>query len=437
MNIAFIVAQFPVLSEAFILNQIAGAIDQGHEVHIYALNGRPDKVDKVHPIVEKYHLLDHIYYSPKQPKNQLWRQIKAFWLLLTHFHQNPSACLQLLDRSRYGKQAKKFKLFYQAIPFLSKKSYDIIHCQFSTLGVKGVWFRQLGLLQGQILATFRGSDISKILPKWGEIVYTELFQEADFFLANCEFFQNKAIALGCNPQKIIVHGSGIDCQKFTYKPRFFPEDGRVKIATIGRLVEKKGIEYAIRAIAKVAETYPNIEFSIIGDGPLLKQFQKLIAELNINHIVKLLGWKQQQEIVKILNNCHIFVAPSVTASDGNQDAPVNTLKEAMAMGLPVISTFHGGIPELVEDGVSGFLVPERNSDAIADKLNYLISHPQKWQSMGSAGRIRVKEKYEMNKLNSELITIYQQLLHDQLPQTEVLIYSTSQYCSVKDFRRLG
>ncbi len=285
--------------------------------------------------------------------------------------------------------------------------------------------RQAGIIQGKIITTFRGIDISRYVQEQGINVYDRLFAEGYFFLANCKFFQKRAISLGCNSQKILVHGSGIDCQKFAFQPRFYPEDGQIKIATIGRLVEKKGIEYAIRAIAKVAQTYPNIEFNIMGDDPLKEHFQQLITELQLDNLVKLLGWKPQPEIIEILNKSHLFVAPSVTARDGNQDAPVNTLKEAMAMGLPVISTYHGGIPELVEDGVSGFLIPERNSNAIAHKLDYLISHPQVWQPMGAAGRIRVEEKYDINKLNSELITIYQQLLHEQLPQTEVLTYSAS------------
>lgn len=182
------------------------------------------------------------------------------------------------------------------------------------------------------------------------------------------------------------------------------------IATTGRLVEKKGIEYSIRAVASLAKDYPNLEYNIIGDGDLREYFQQLIQELNIGHIVKLLGWRQQQQIIEILDNSQIFIAPSVTAKDGNQDAPVNTLKEAMAMGLPVIATDHGGIPELVEDGFSGFLVPERDAAAIAEKLSYLIEHPENWVAMGKAGREYVEKHYDMEKLNAKLIEIYQQVL---------------------------
>jgi colanic acid/amylovoran biosynthesis glycosyltransferase len=127
--------------------------------------------------------------------------------------------------------------------------------------------------------------------------------------------------------------------------------------------------------------------------------------------VKLVGEKDQKEIISILDQAHLFMAPCVTSKQGDQDAPVNTLKEAMAMGLPVVSTWHGGIPELVEDGVSGFLVPERDSEAIVEKLDYLIKHSEQWEAMGRAGRAKVIEKYNMNRLNDQLVEIYRMRLN--------------------------
>jgi colanic acid/amylovoran biosynthesis glycosyltransferase len=419
MKIAFLVWRFPVLSEAFILNQIIGLIERGHEVHIYPLNGLPSNTSKVHPVVEEYHLIERTYYPPTLPKNYLWRVLKALGLLLANLHKGSLDCLQLLDIFKYGQQVTSLKWFYRAIPLLENKSYDIIHCQFGTIAQMGLVLRQTGLIKGKLMTTFRGIDISSYVQKEGDRIYEKVFVEGDFFLANCEFFRSRAIAIGCDPQKIVVHGSGIDCDKFTFSPRHFPKNGKIQIVTTGRLVEKKGIEYAIHAVAKLIHTNQNIEYNIIGDGPLKDDLQKLIAELNVTNIVKLLGWKQQQEVIDILNNCHIFIAPSVTAADGNQDAPVNTLKEAMAMGMPVISTFHGGIPELIEDGVSGFLVPERDADAIAEKLSDLIAHPEIWEQMGHAGRKRVEEKYDMNKLNNELVRIYQQVLNTNLPEKHI------------------
>ncbi len=379
MRIAFIVGRFPVISETFILNQIAGLIDRGNDLDIYAFQGKPiEHTDKTHPIVEKYNLLDRTYYPPKNAESYLDRVVE------TH-----------------------------AVMFEDKAPYDIIHCQFGPFGVMAMELRQAGVIEGKIVTGLRGFDISRHLKKHGEDIYNELFQEGDLFLANCEFFRQRAISLGCPPEKILVHGSGIDCDKFTFKPRYLTEDGILRVATVGRFVEKKGIEYAIRAIAQVVQKHPQLEYHLIGDGELREKFAKLIKELEIEPYVILHGWKEQREIVEILNNCQLFIAPSVTAADGNQDAPVNTLKEAMAMGLPVIGTLHGGIPELVEDGISGFLVPETDATAIAEKLNKLIEDPEKWPQMGRSGRDRVKAKYDMNMLNRELYELYQKLTRSQ------------------------
>ncbi|MCX7595411.1 MAG: glycosyltransferase, partial [Fischerella sp.] len=264
-------------------------------------------------------------------------------------------------------------------------------------------------IQGKLITSFRGYDISWYVQEFGEHVYNELFIKGDFFLTNCEFFKKRIIKLGCDQNKVVVNGSGIDCSRFQFQVRKLESDGKIRIATTGRLVEKKGIEYAIRAVAKVLKIHQNLEYNIVGDGELKGHLQQVIRELNVAEQIKLLGWKNQQEIIEILARAHIFIAPSVTAKDGNQDAPVNTLKEAMAMGLPVISTFHGGIPELVQDGISGFLVPERDADAIAEKLSYFIEHPEIWEQMGKAGRAYVEAHYDINKLNDELVEIYRQV----------------------------
>ncbi len=410
MRIAFLFGRFPVISEPFILNQISGLVAQGHEVDIFALQGPPiEHTDKVHPDVEKYRLLDRTYYPPERPQTKWLRPLKAWAFILANLPKNPLKCLRLRD-PKYGKKAKSWLLFFRSLPFLGKQPYDIIHCQFGPFGVMGMQLQDAGLLQGKLITAFRGFDISRYVQEQGKDIYDELFVKGDYFLANCEFFRQKAIALGCPPGKIAVHGSGINCESFHFQSRQPAADGIVRIATTGRLVEKKGIEYAIRAIACVLKKHRNIEYHLIGDGPLATDFQTLVRELKIDGRVIFHGWKDRQEIIEILDTCQLFVAPSVTAADGNQDAPVNTLKEAMAMGLPVISTYHGGIPELVENDVSGFLVPERDAEAIAQKLIYLIEHAERWPEMGRQGRAKVAAAYDIIKLNTELFELYQTLL---------------------------
>ncbi|MUL38118.1 glycosyltransferase [Gloeocapsopsis dulcis] len=411
MRVLFIVGSFPAISETFVLNQITGLIDRGHEVDIYALN-RPENTAKVHPDVENYHLLERTYYAPERAESSLIRMFQACGLLLASGCKHPIGLLRALSLFKNKKQLKPIEWFHLMVPFLGKQPYDIIHCQFGIYALKGMLLRDIGAIKGRLVTSFRGFDISWYVQEYGEDVYNELFKKGDFFLSNCEYFRQRVINFGCNAKKIVVLGSGINCERFFFKPRFL-DNGKIRITTTGRLVEKKGMAYSIRAVAKLAETYPNIEYKIIGDGVLKTDLQNLIEELNVSYIVKLLGWKNQQEIIEILDNSHIFVATSVTAKDGNQDAPVNTLKEAMAMGLPVIGTNHGGIPELVEDGISGFLVPERDVETLAEKIAYLCDRPEIWQQMGQAGRAYVEQHYDTNKLNDQLVQIYEQVLSNE------------------------
>lgn len=419
MKIAFIVGQFPVLSETFILNQITGLIDRGHEVDIYA--DRAGDLLKLHEDVVTYKLLDRTYYLPEIPANHLWRVIKGCGLLCSNLLQAPRDTLRSLNVLRYGEQALSLWLLYTLIPNF-QKDYDIIHCQFGTVSFRGMAFRTVNAPNAKLITIFRGHDISYFVKEKGEKVYDALFKQGDYFLANCEFFKRRAIDLGCPPDKIRVHGSGLDYSRFPFQIRQFPEDGIVRIATTGRLVEKKGIEYSIRAVAQVLKQYPNLEYTIIGEGPLRSNFEQLIQSLGVERSIKLLGRKSQAELIALLETSHLFIAPSVTAADGNQDAPVNVLKEAMAMGLPVISTLHGGIPELVEEGVSGYLVPERDAEAIATRLVDLIEHPDRWAAMGQAGRAFVEQNYDLNRLNDALVSLYESLLRSDLtPRSEVAL----------------
>lgn len=410
MKIAILVGKFPSLSQIFIVNQITGLIDRGHEVHVYALEGMASE-SKVHPQVEEYGLVDLTFPAPNPPEQYVLRFFKALWLMVRHGYKNPGLVGRSLNPFRYGKRILSLRLLHAVIPFLGGREYDIVHCQFGVYGLQGMMLQRIGALSGKLVCSFRGFDITKYPRRCGENVYHELFEETDVLgLANCEFFRQRVIELGCPNDRVVVHGSSIDMSKFKFISRQYSPDQKLRIVTTGRLVEKKGIEYGIRAIAKLSDTYSNLEYIIIGEGQLRSHLEQVIQELQVEQYVKLVGEQEQQGIITILEQAHIFIAPCVTSKEGDQDAPVNTLKEAMAMGLPVISTWHGGIPELVEDGVSGYLVPERDADALAEKLKALIHEPERWYDMGQAGRQRVMQKYDINTLSDELVTVYEKVI---------------------------
>jgi colanic acid/amylovoran biosynthesis glycosyltransferase len=177
--------------------------------------------------------------------------------------------------------------------------------------------------------------------------------------------------------------------------------------TVGRLVEKKGLEYAVRAVALARRTCPNLRYEIIGDGPLRPALGELVDKLNLAPIVSLLGAADCDFVRRKMAATDLFMLPSVTANDGDQEGIPVSLMEAQACGLPVLSTRHSGIPELVADGESGFLVAERDVEALASRLTYLIEHPESWPRMGRAGRTIVESRFNIEALNRDLLQIYE------------------------------
>ncbi|MDB9527128.1 glycosyltransferase [Oscillatoria sp. CS-180] len=415
MRIAFIVGHFPRLSETFILNQVTGLIDRGHQVDIFS--EYEGDWQRVHPDVEQYDLRQYTYPLHPVPASYGQRFWQGARLALTRWPQAPGRIVRSLNPLAHGRYALGLWTLYSSVSLIDQDwpAYDIVHCQFGTQGHRGWFLQRLMAPATKLVVMFRGHDISSYVRQKGEDVYTDLFHAADACLTNCNFFRQRLIQLGCPAHKVAVHYSGLDIGKFDYQPRRLDPDGTIQLLTTGRLVEKKGIEYVIRAIARLARRYDKLKYTIVGDGPLRGHFEDLIRNLGLENFVQLVGWQDEQALIHQLSQAHVFIAPSVTAEDGNQDAPINVLKEAMAIGLPVVSTRHGGIPELVQDSVSGYLVPERDVAALSDRIEQLINSPERWPEMGQAGRTFVEQHFNLHMLNDRLVTRYEELLRTKDP----------------------
>ena len=407
MKIAIIVGEFPKLSETFILNQITGLLDLGHEVEIFAFYNPKEK--KVHDDVEKYRLMERVHYF-NIPDSMIKRVLKAIFLIITNFHKSPIKILKSLNVFKYGKKALSLKLLYVVVPFLGKK-FDMIHCHFGPNGIIGAYLKEVGI-NSKLITTFHGYDMSKFISNHGEGIYKNLFLKGDLFMPISEHWKKKLIEMGCEEGKIIVHRMGIDIEKFEFSER--RKTGTIKILSVGRLVEKKGHEYAIKALAKVVnKNGKDIIYRIVGDGPLKDKLMSLAEELGIGDCVEFIGNVEDEELLKLYKESHIFILPSVTASDGDQEGIPVVLMEAQAMGLPVISTYHSGIPEVVIDGKSGFLVPEKDVDALAEKMEFLVEHPELWSEMGRYGKEFVEKHYDIRRLNKRLVEIYRNLIRKE------------------------
>lgn len=321
-------------------------------------------------------------------------------------------CLSDLNITNYIYNGVLLK-YSKYCPFFAKiirtGSVKLIHAPFGTDGLHALSYKKRFNIP--LVTDFRGYDIGR-LPKKNPRMYDELFKTGDVFLVRSNDMRKDMINLGCPGEKIKIHHSSIDLAKFPFREKIAsPENGRINILLVGRLTEKKGVPYAIDAFKKVSELHKNIHFTIVGDGPLKSSLQKHIRLSGLQEKIHLLGSLPQKEVIKTMLKSHIFILPSITASDGDKEGIPNVLTEAMATGLPVISTKHGGIPELIEDGRNGFLVEERNVDLLADRLGHLIEHPELWSVFGREGRKKVEEEFNIEKQTEKLEKIYESLIY--------------------------
>ncbi|MGF1568072.1 MAG: glycosyltransferase [Nodosilinea sp.] len=409
MKIAYILEVFPSLSQTFVLNQITGLLDRGHEVDIYA--EYTGDSHKVHADVEKYNLQKITYYQPQTPTGKLERVGQGFYWFWRYFFRAPFLMLRSVNFFRYGKSATSLRLLYAVIPFVRRRpKYDIIMCHFGLLGLKGMALRDLGAISGKLVTAFHGVDMSQNLEMLGRHLYAPLFKAGEGFLPISGYWKNRLIELGCNPSQIAIHPMGIDTKKFVFQPREREFQGATRLISVSRLTEKKGIEYGIQAVAALLEQGLLVEYLVIGDGERRASLAALVTQLGVGHAVKLLGPRDHTEVLAELSRAHILLAPSVTAQDGNQEGIPVALMEAMAMGMPVVSTYHSGIPELVDDGESGFLVPERDTGALVAVLTGLVQRPETWLALGAAGRQKIENEYAIDKLNTRLVSLFKQVL---------------------------
>jgi colanic acid/amylovoran biosynthesis glycosyltransferase len=214
---------------------------------------------------------------------------------------------------------------------------------------------------------------------------------------------------GCPAEKVQRFKLGSDLKRFSFKERTVDSSGAIRLVTIARLTEKKGLEYSIRAVARLSQRFAKLEYNIIGDGDLRPELSRLIEALGVGSTVRLLGWKTMEEVQVLLDQSHVFVLASVESRNGDIEGLPLALQEAQAMGLPVVCTRHSGLPEGILDGKSGFLVPERDVDALADCLADVISRPESWPEMGRKGRAFVEAEYDLDQRNDALVELYRQL----------------------------
>ena len=314
-----------------------------------------------------------------------------------------------LDLRRYA------QIFDDAI---KKYKPEIFHSHFGNRA----WF-DLPLVQDNDLkhvVTFYGFDVGQLPHKNSIWIrrYQELFAKADLFLCEGPFMAGSIEEMGCPSEKLVVHRLGIELERISYQPRKIHPGESIKILIAGSFREKKGIPYALEAVGLAKKKYPQIQVTIIGDATVEKrsknekqQILHVINRYNLESSVRLLGFQPKDILEKEAHQHHIFLSPSVVASDGDTEggAPVSIIEMA-ASGMPVISTTHCDIPQVIEHSKSGFLAEERNSEELYSYLIWLIEHPEDWERITKNARRNVEDKFDVENQAQELIELYTNLL---------------------------
>src|SRR5262245_9594156 len=257
------------------------------------------------------------------------------------------------------------------------------------------------------IVSFHGADVMVDMnkPAYREATL-QMLGAVRLVLVRSESLRRALVDLGCDPQKIEIQRTGIPLEEFPFCDRAVPKNGAWQFVQAGRLIEKKGLPVTIRAFEVFVRQYPNATLRIAGEGPLFRELKMLARELKIAQRVSFTGFLSQEQLREIYYSSHIFLHPSQTGRDGNQEGIPNSMLEAMASGLPVFATEHGGIPEAIKHGVSGVLVPERDEFTLVETLLDAVQDPSFLSGIAQTGAQAVRRNFDLATQAHRLEEIY-------------------------------
>jgi colanic acid/amylovoran biosynthesis glycosyltransferase len=290
----------------------------------------------------------------------------------------------------------------------------LLHAHFGQDGVSVMGLARK--LRVPLVVTFHGGDCTVTrLSLWlsgkmynyhfllGE---ERLKREAAVFLAVSGFVHRQLLARGYPEEKVRTHYIGVDTVKFAPANRL---NDTPYVLCVGRHVPKKGIDVLLKAFARIAGKYPSLTLLQVGTGPLTRTLAALASALGLAGRVRFLGAQSHDKIVELMRGARVFALPSQEPASGDREALGIVFNEASACGIPVVATRHGGIPEAVLDGETGFLVPEKADTALAERLDRLLSDEALASRMGRRGREYVCEMFDLSRQTRLLERIYDEV----------------------------
>jgi colanic acid/amylovoran biosynthesis glycosyltransferase len=298
---------------------------------------------------------------------------------------------------------------------LSRGNFSLIHAHFGPGGIYALGYAVRHRLP--LVVLFHGYDVPALMgtarfrpEHWRyTLLHKSLFRRSTLLLAASNELRELLISIGAPPDRTLVWKLGVRIPAMR-PPTRVRKRGPLQVVMVGRFVEKKGFEYGIRAAGGAARLGIPVEVTLVGAGEREPLYRAVAEREGLTGKVRFTGFLPHDATLDIIRRADIVISPSVVASDGDRDSGVIVLKEASARFVPVIGTFHGGIPDIIEDGVTGFLVPERDVSQLTARLAALATHPELRMRMGRAGRAKMQAEYEIGARVRELEAIYDEAI---------------------------
>ena len=296
---------------------------------------------------------------------------------------------------------------YDLVDLLKQKQPDVVHVYYGHKAVKYLeMMRASGL---PWVVSFHGVDVVKFIDKPGYAeTLKEVFQEAKLVMARSASLLDRLRELGCPEDKLRMNRTPIPLDGIESFVRTPPADGQWRLVQACRLIAKKGIFTLLDALPKVIEQWPELQYCLAGVGPDRDGILAAVKERGLEKNVQLLGWLDQEGLQAEYSKAHAFLHPSELTESNDQEGVPNSMLEAMAAGLPVVATYHGGIPEAVTDGEDGYLVPERSSDELADAILKLLADGEALGEMSERAAKSVRENFGFEKQIDHLESVYEE-----------------------------
>lgn len=299
---------------------------------------------------------------------------------------------------------------YQTLKsLLERHGADVMHIYFGHTGVHLLPF--IEEWNKPCVVSFHGADVAhKKEIKDYPAKLRRLFNAVPLVFARSQSLFDRLVHLGCPPEKLRINRTGIPLGDFPLVNRRSPRDGKWKIVQACRLIPKKGVATSLRAFAVFKKDNPKAEFFIAGKGPLQPELEMLAEGLGILRDVHFLGFLSQRKLLELYASSHLFLHPSEMSANQDQEGVPNSVLEAMATGLPVVATRHGGIPEAVEHGRTGFLVAEEDHVGLADAMHLMTRSADLLTEMGTRAHATVTERFEQETQIDQLESFYEEAI---------------------------